>query len=319
MSQALIVTCPAMGRLAEKLDDHMTAMGRSQGILPVQWDSFPDGWPDMHIPSVHLLDGAEVVFLAAFERPADVFVQLALACALPHFGVASLEFVLPYFPGTMDRLDCPGRIVTAKSLTRQLSQIPRAHGCRRRITFFDIHDLHELHYFTDDIGWRNCGALSWLLSPHLAAWEAELGARLTAVFPDEGAYKRFADSWPLVDAPEVLCGKRHEGGERIVTILEGDPRGCHCLIVDDLIMSGKTLIACSEALQKAGAASVRVFATHAVCPQDSWRRLADAQTIERVIVTDSCPWTASAVHGEAKFEVLSLAQPLAKLLTKGCA
>lgn len=43
---------------------------------------------------------------------------------------------------------------------------------------------------------------------------------------------------------QVICNKVREGDKRIVRIKEGNPEGCHVVIVDDLVQSGGTLIEC---------------------------------------------------------------------------
>ena len=43
---------------------------------------------------------------------------------------------------------------------------------------------------------------------------------------------------------QIVCAKVREGDQRIVRIKEGDPRGQHVVIVDDLVQSGGTLIEC---------------------------------------------------------------------------
>lgn len=42
----------------------------------------------------------------------------------------------------------------------------------------------------------------------------------------------------------MVCAKVREGDKRIVRLKEGDPSGCHVVIVDDLVQSGGTLIEC---------------------------------------------------------------------------
>ena len=43
---------------------------------------------------------------------------------------------------------------------------------------------------------------------------------------------------------QVVCAKVREDDKRIVRIKEGNPAGCHVVIVDDLVQSGGTLIEC---------------------------------------------------------------------------
>lgn len=42
----------------------------------------------------------------------------------------------------------------------------------------------------------------------------------------------------------MVCAKVREGDKRIVRLKEGNPAGCHVVIVDDLVQSGGTLIEC---------------------------------------------------------------------------
>lgn len=43
---------------------------------------------------------------------------------------------------------------------------------------------------------------------------------------------------------QVVCTKVREGDKKIVRLKEGNPAGCHVVIVDDLVQSGGTLIEC---------------------------------------------------------------------------
>lgn len=57
----------------------------------------------------------------------------------------------------------------------------------------------------------------------------------------------------MTPARQVICTKVRDGDKRIVQIKEGDPKGRHVVIVDDLVQSGGTLIECHAVLAKAGA------------------------------------------------------------------
>jgi len=59
---------------------------------------------------------------------------------------------------------------------------------------------------------------------------------------------------------------------REVTIVDGDPDGRHVVIVDDLIMTGGTVLECVNVMKKNGAVKVSAYVTHAVFPQESWRK-----------------------------------------------
>ena len=136
-------------------------------------------------------------------------------------------------------------------------------------------------------------------------------------YPDEGAWKRFHHQFSGL--PEIICTKVRDGNERIVRLKEGDPKGRHVVIVDDLVQSGGTLIECGKLLHSLGAAHMSAYVTHGVFPNDKFKRFepepADGGFGWRhVWITDSCPQTSAAVEGRAPFEILSLAEPIANAL-----
>lgn len=55
--------------------------------------------------------------------------------------------------------------------------------------------------------------------------------------------KVFFDTHHTPDT-QIVCAKVREGDQRIVRIKEGDPKGRHVVIVDDLVQSGGTLVEC---------------------------------------------------------------------------
>ncbi|KAF8410997.1 hypothetical protein HHK36_003536 [Tetracentron sinense] len=141
---------------------------------------------------------------------------------------------------------------------------------------------------------------------------------IVIAFPDDGAWKRFYKQ--LQHFPMVVCAKVREGDKRIVRLKEGNPAGCHVVIVDDLVQSGGTLIECQKVLAAHGATKVSAYVTHGVFPKRSWERFThkndeDSQKAFAYFwITDSCPLTVTAIANKAPFEVLSLAGSIADAL-----
>jgi ribose-phosphate pyrophosphokinase len=92
----------------------------------------------------------------------------------------------------------------------------------------------------------------------------------------------------------------------------GDVEGKDCLIVDDLIDTGGTLVKGAEALLEKGARSVRACATHAVLSGPAVERIKTSE-IEEVIVTNSIPLSDMADEC-AKIKQLSVAPLLARAI-----
>ncbi|KAK9191831.1 hypothetical protein WN943_020446 [Citrus x changshan-huyou] len=175
---------------------------------------------------------------------------------------------------------------------------------------------------------------------------------ISIAFPDDGAWKRFhkqlqhfpmvfGDLWlralgckpSKVDGVRtvtcnkvngydfvIVCNKVRDGNQRIVRIKEGDPRGRHIVIVDDLVQSGGTLIECQKVLAAHGAAKISAYVTHGIFPNASWERFEQdtggkpESGLTYFWISDSCPVTVKEVMSKPPFEVLSLAGSIASAL-----
>ena len=130
-------------------------------------------------------------------------------------------------------------------------------------------------------------------------------------FPDDGAAKRFSAMFQDMDLEIIVCGKtRGEGDQRNVVIQDGDANGKHIVIVDDLVQTGGTLFESGKVLKEAGAASVNAFVSHAVFPNDSWKRFnvgGDRACFDKFWVTNSIPTVTDKLPvSDGIFEVLDL-------------
>ncbi|CAI8587553.1 unnamed protein product [Vicia faba] len=285
-------------------------------LRSISWGKFPDGFPNIFIPNAQGIRGQHVAFLASFSSPAVIFEQIPVIYALPKLFVASFTLVLPFFPtGTSERMEDEGDIATAFTLARLLSNIPISRGGPTSLVTFDIHALQERFYFGDNI--LPCFESGIpLLKRRLQ--DLPDSDNISVAFPDDGAWKRFHKQ--LQHFPTVVCAKVREGDKRIVRIKEGDPKGRHIVIVDDLVQSGGTLIECQKVLAAHGAAKISAYVTHGIFPNKSWERFghdnggSPESALTYFWITDSCPLTVKEVMHRAPFEVLSLASSISASL-----
>ncbi|MFW5730987.1 MAG: ribose-phosphate diphosphokinase [Desulfonatronovibrionaceae bacterium] len=300
-----LLYCPQMEEMARKICQNTPSCQPAAMV----WQNFRDGFPDLKIMDAQALSGNHVAFLASMDSPSEIFRQLAVIYELPRLGIRSLQIVLPYFStGTMERVDEEGEIATASTLARMLSIIPGTISGPAQIIIYDIHALQERFYFSENVFPRLVSAVPLLLH------RIKDMQNLAVAFPDEGAWKRFRrmfKHYPLIIAHKI----REKNGRRVV-LREGDPRGKHVIIVDDLVMTGGTLLKCRQALAEAGAARVSAYVTHGVFPEDSWKRFT-AQDFEHFFITDSCPLSAARVQEHRPFEILSLHQDMAHRISSG--
>lgn len=269
----------------------------------IDWRVFPDGMPNIFIHDARSLENARVAFLASIVDGEELFHQISVLYALASYPVAGLRVLIPYFPaGMMDRVESFGQVVTSAAMARILSAIPPV--ARAEITIVDIHALQEQFFFGDAVRVRLCSALPMFRDRVLNGPDGGM----TVAFPDDGARKRFAHDLATFDP--IVCVKVREGDKRFIRIKEGNPAGKRVCIVDDLVMSGETLLACARVIRDAGATEVSAYVTHAVFPGESWRRFGE-HDLAAFYVTDSCPDRVIPLRGRKPFVVLPLADVLA--------
>lgn len=300
---------PAMKALAEEIA--ASPLSRGKVVLgSVKWSRFPDSFPNLFIECASFLKFADVAFLASLDRPEVVFEQISLCLAIPRYLARSFRVVLPFFPtGTMERIQQQGEVATAKTLARLLSTVPQSATGAAIITMFDVHTLQNEFYFGDGVlvDTRSC---SNVLHARLALLPDH--DIVSVAFPDDGAHKRFGRSFPTF--PPIICHKIRDGDRRVVRVREGEARGRHVVIVDDLVQTGGTLLEAARALRAAGAARVSAFVTHAIFPNDAWRKFAGGDgTLEHFWVCNTHPVT-ERLRGVEPFEVLSIAPLVAGIL-----
>lgn len=295
----ILFYCSAMKALAKKIaEDEKIFLGE------IDWGLFPDGMPNTFIENVDIeVEGQDVAFLASLCDKEDILAQLSVIYALPRYGSKSFKIILPYFPvGTMERVEREGEVATAMTLARMFNAVE----CEKvPLYIFDIHDQHERFYFRHPIIPKFRSAL-YLINDFIKE-------NTVICFPDEGARKRFGDR---VLADQILCHKERLGTKRKVKIIEGSPNGKDIIIVDDLVMTGGTLLECAKVLDQKGAKSVSAYVTHAVFPNRSWINMKNFH-FANFWITDSCPETLSSFKRGPEwnqFTILSLAPSIAKIL-----
>src|SRR5213082_2989325 len=122
-------------------------------VSGVDRQDFPDGehYLRFDLDSRLGLLGKHVVIVAATESTTSIDEVYRLGCAAVKYGAQTLVLVLPYFGySTMERSVKPGEVVSAKTVARLLSNIPRAPQGNFVLTM-DLHAGGIVHYFEGDI------------------------------------------------------------------------------------------------------------------------------------------------------------------------
>ena len=138
------------------------------------------------------------------------------------------------------------------------------------------------------------------------------------VSPDAGRVKvaeRFAQHLADLNADVAFVHKRRPKGLDNVAVAKqviGDVGGRLCILTDDMIDTGGTMVSAAELLIERGAREVWAMATHGLLSGPAIERLESAP-ISRVILTNTLPLPAD--RRLPKIEVLSVAKIIADALS----
>ena len=142
------------------------------------------------------------------------------------------------------------------------------------------------------------------------------GKNLMVVSPDVGGVVRArALAKRLDNAPLAIVDKRRErAGESEVMNIIGDVRGKSCILVDDIVDSGGTLVNAAEALLEQGAKEVYAYITHGVLSGGAVARIAGSK-LKELVITDSIMPT-EAVRVSPNIRPLSIATLMAEAMKR---
>jgi ribose-phosphate pyrophosphokinase len=135
---------------------------------------------------------------------------------------------------------------------------------------------------------------------------------ITVVSPDAGRV-RVAERWTdLLGAPLAIIHKRRDPdvpNEATVNEVVGEVKGRVCVVIDDMIDTGGTIVKASELLFSQGAKDVIVAATHGILSGPATERFNNSR-VREVIITDTLP-----IPEDRRFEKLTIL-PVAPLIAR---
>ncbi|MBX9931744.1 MAG: ribose-phosphate pyrophosphokinase [Methylobacterium sp.] len=133
------------------------------------------------------------------------------------------------------------------------------------------------------------------------------------VSPDVGGVVRARAIAKRIDATLAIVDKRRERpGESEVMNIIGEVEGRSCILVDDIVDSGGTLVNAAEALLNAGAKDVSAYITHGVLSGGAVSRIA-ASRMKELVITDSIQPT-QAVKLARNIRVVAIAPLLGEAI-----
>jgi len=237
--------------------------------------------------------------------------MLFFVAALRDAGARRVTVVAPYLCySRKDRRTNPRDPVT----TRYVARLIEAAGADRVVTL-DVHNraayenafrIPTEHLEANRLFVERCGTLG--------------DRNLTVVSPDPGGFHRaeaLRDALEGVRGPTVelaMLGKHRKGGVVRTEAFVGDVEGRTAVIVDDLIVTGTTLIRAADACRKRGAAAVHVMATHGAFTAAAADVLL-SPLLDSIAITDSIsPDRIDLGSARDKLTVISIAPLVARAI-----
>src|SRR5256885_17198207 len=143
-------------------------------------------------------------------------------------------------------------------------------------------------------------------------------ANVMVVSPDVGGVARARGLAKRINTPLAIVDKRRErAGESEVMNVIGEVAGHTCILVDDIVDSGGTLVNAADALLANGAKEVYAYITHGVLSGGATTRIASSK-LKELVITDSIQPT-EAVKKAANIRSLSFATLLAEAIVRAAA
>ena len=226
--------------------------------------------------------------------------------ALRRASASRITAVVPYFGyARQDRRVRSARVpISAKVVADMMTGV----GINRVLTV-DLHADQVQGFF--DVPVDNIYASPILLSDVVS----KQFENLLVVSPDIGGVARARAFAKQLECDLAIIDKRRpKANVAQVMHIIGDVADRDCILVDDMIDTGGTLVKAAEALKERGARRVFAYATHAVFSGSAAKNLAN-EALDEVIVTDTIPLSAE-IRALNKVRVLTLSGMLAEAIRR---
>jgi ribose-phosphate pyrophosphokinase len=252
--------------------------------------------------------GEDVYILQSTSFPCNdnMMELLILVDALKRSSARRITAVMPYFGyARQDRRSGPRTPITARLVANMLE----GAGVNRVITL-DLHAGQIQGFF--NIPTDNLFAAPVMVRDIKERYEL---SNLVVVSPDVGGVVRARSLAKRINTPIAICDKRRErAGESEVMNVIGDVKGKRCILIDDIVDSGGTLVNAAQALLAEGALEVMAYITHGVLSGGAISKITNS-ALKTLVITDSIQPT-EAVKAAKNIRVLSVAPLLAEAIAR---
>tara|TARA_B100001971_G_scaffold196807_1_gene204948 strand:- start:327 stop:1259 length:933 start_codon:yes stop_codon:yes gene_type:complete len=252
--------------------------------------------------------GNSIFVIQSISTPVNDNLMELLICidALRRSSAKNITVVIPYFGyARQDRKVVPRTAISAKLVSNLITNA----GAHRIVTV-DLHAGQIQGFF--DIPVDNLFSTP-IFSRHIK--KNVPGKNMICVAPDVGGVERARALGKKLNVGLAIVDKRRPapGKSQVMNII-GNVKGKNCLLVDDIIDSGGTIVNAAKALKDKGAKDVYVYVTHGVLSGNAVKQINNSK-IKKLIVTDTID-NSNKIKKTSKIVILSISNLMAEAIKR---
>ena len=293
------------GRAHPELSEQVADLLGS-GLVPTSAYDFANS--EIYVRFEESVRGSDAFVIQSHTAPVNEWIMehLIMVDALKRASAKRITVVMPFYGYARQNKKHRGREPISARLMADLFKTAGAD----RLIAVDLHTAQIQGFFDGPVD--HLMALP-ILATHVR--ERYGHEQLAIVSPDAGRIK-VAEQWSaaLGGAPLAFIHKTRDvdrPNESVANRVVGEVRGRICVLVDDMIDTGGTIVKATDALMAAGAAGVVIAATHAILSDPAVDRLKNCPALE-VVVTNTLPTPADRQFD--KLTVLSIAPLISRAI-----
>ena len=293
------------GRAYPELAEEVAEM-LGTGLVPTAAYDFANS--EIYVRFEESVRGSDAFVIQSHTAPVNEWIMehLIMVDALKRASAKRITVVMPFYAYARQDKKHRGREPISARLMADLFKTAGAD----RLIAVDLHTAQIQGFFD--------GPVDHLMAlPILSGYVRERYGheRLAVVSPDAGRIK-VAEQWSdrLDGAPLAFIHKTrdvHRPNESVANRVVGDVTDRICVLVDDMIDTGGTIVKATEALMNDGAAGVVIAATHAILSDPAVDRLKNCSATE-IVVTNTLPIPTDRQFD--KLTVLSIAPLISRAI-----
>jgi ribose-phosphate pyrophosphokinase len=274
----MVFTGRAHPGLAQEVADQL-----GTGLVPTAAYDFANS--EIYVRFEESVRGSDAFVIQSHTAPVNEWIMehLIMVDALKRASAKRITVVVPFYAYARQDKKHRGREPISARLMADLFKTAGAD----RLIAVDLHTAQIQGFFD--------GPVDHLMAlPILSTYVREKYGheQLAVVSPDAGRIK-VAEQWStrLGGAPLAFIHKTRDidrPNESVANRVVGEVKGRICVLVDDMIDTGGTIVKATDALMNEGAGGVVIAATHAILSDPAVDRLKNSPATE-VVVTNTLP------------------------------